>query len=102
MEPTNDELAALARNIIRDAIADQLHDRMTLGEQLEDCAGGLSEDEFEALIDRLERAIRWEARELLPLADAFEATVEGGGPGPEDYAEFDDSRRAEARTLGVM
>jgi len=55
---TDEQLQTVAEAAIADAIADLAHDRMGLSEMLEDELDGLSEDEQEAVMDRLEAIFR--------------------------------------------
>jgi hypothetical protein len=55
---TDEQLQEIAEQRIADAIGDLAHDRMGLGEMLEDELEGLSEEEQEAVMDRLEALFR--------------------------------------------
>jgi hypothetical protein len=58
MEPwtsTDEQLRDKARVIVLDDIADQMHDRMGLGEQLEDEAQGLNAADVHAILGEGDR-----------------------------------------------
>jgi hypothetical protein len=55
---TDQELADKAAEAIRDAVLDEIHDRMGQGEQLEDELDGLTEEEMDAVLDRYEAALK--------------------------------------------
>lgn len=56
-EITDEQIRDKAREIVLEDIADQMHDRMGLGEQLYDLTEEYDADELEPVIVRLENAL---------------------------------------------
>ncbi len=85
MTVTDEKLQEIAEEAIADAISELAHDRMGQSEMLEDELEGLSEEEREAVTDRLEaffrepQPTRRSMREVLATMRGLEVAEKAGG-----------------------
>ena len=71
MSITDEQLQEIAEQRIADAIADLAHDRMGLSEMLDEELDGLTEEEQEAVMDRLEAVFREPQPTRLAMSDVL-------------------------------